>query len=83
LRSTPTLPNPGFDFRSGEFWFPLVPVKDLLAQLENSGDRRAHGFQIAAAFGHQARDRLFVPGDDDFFALGNPFKELTKPGLGF
>jgi hypothetical protein len=58
LRSTPTLSNPGFDFRSGEFWFSLVPVKDLLAQLENSGDRRAHGFQIAAAFGHQSCNRL-------------------------
>src|ERR1039458_4772735 len=61
----------------------VVPVKDLLAQLEKSGDRRAHGFQIAAAFRHQSCDWLFVPGDDDFFALGNPFKELTKPGLGF
>jgi len=50
----------------------LIPVKDLLAQLEKSGNRRAHGFQIAAAFGHQSHHRLFVPGVDDFLALGNP-----------
>jgi len=69
----PPLPNPGFDFRSAEFWFPLVAVRDLLAQLKNFCDRRAHGFQIAASFRHEARDRLFIPGDNDLFALSNPF----------
>jgi hypothetical protein len=55
----------------------------LPAQLEKSGDRRADGCQIAAAFGHEARHRLFVPGDDNLFTPGDPFQELTKPGLGF
>jgi hypothetical protein len=26
---------------------------------------------------------FIMAGDDDFLALGNPFKELTKAGLGF